>query len=736
VAVSPVFSKRDKKDGNGGFEMKLNTRALAAALGCGLLITLTVALRAVSSPAVSAGPEQPKIETRVAPLLKIGGLIFKDLNRNGVLDPYEDWRLPVDRRVADLVSQMTMEEKTGLMFHASIQGATGPRGEVLETMRTFGGGGARNAPQPVGIARAIRGLTNPYNVEPIDAAPVRDLILKRGIRWAVIRPGGETPEVTARFINNLQEIAEGSRLGIPMAPSDNPRNGVRRSFMGVEMAGQVSTPNGAHAISQWPGQLGLAATGDVAVVREYATIAAQEMRAMGLRVLLCPQADVATEPRWARIGGTFGEDADLVAKLVTAYVEGFQGKKLGPDSVLTVTKHFPGDGPVMEGNDPHNSYGKWTIYPANQFDYHLIPWKAAIQAGTGAVMGGYMIPVGKDTVGANFSKAIATDLLRGQLHFQGVMITDTLRSMPWGVENLSEKERQRTMVLAGVDQILSQNDPKYVIECVREGSIPAARLDVSARRILTAMFELGLFENPYVDPEKTKQVVGNDRFVAAGRQAQVRSVVLLKNANNVLPVAPQKRIYVANIDKAVAARYGTVVDDPRQADVALIRITTPAIVYPFGGGFGFGGRGRGPGRGALGPNPGAAAPSRGRSASAAITVPTVLGNTLAYTGSANQTQLDEVLKLAASGTPTVVCVDMDRPTILTEFIDQVSGVFATFGIGDDAFLDVVFGKHAPSGKLPFDLPSDMPSVEAQAADAAHDLDDPMFKFGFGLTYGK
>ena len=389
----------------------------------------------------------------------------------------------------------------------------------------------------------------------------------------------------------------------------------------------------------------------------------------------------------------------------------------------------------MEGNDPHNAYGKWTIYPANQFEYHLIPWKAAVQAGTGAVMGGYMIPVGKDTVGANFSKAIATDLLRGQLHFQGIMITDTLRSMPWGVEHLSQKERHKTMVLAGVDQVLSENDPKYVIECVREGSIPAARIDVSARRILTAMFELGLFENPYVDPEKAKHVVGNEQFVAAGRQAQVRSVVLLKNASQVLPVAPQKKIYVANIDKTVAGRYGTVVDDPKQADVALIRITTPAIVYPFGGGFGFGGAG---GTGGRGPGGRGAKTDTGRGGggSVALTVPTVIGNTLAYTGSANQAQLDDVLKLAASGTPTVVCVDMDRPTILTEFIDQVSGVVATFGITDDSFLDVVFGKHAPSGKLPFDLPRDMPSVTAQAADAAHDLEDPLFKFGFGLTYGK
>jgi beta-glucosidase len=219
-----------------------------------------------------------------------------------------------------------------------------------------------------------------------------------------------------------------------------------------------------------------------------------------------------------------------------------------------------------------------------------------------------------------------------------------------------------------------------------------------------------------------------------------QQLALQRRAGQVLPVASQKKIYVANLDKTVAGRYGTVVDDPKQADVALIRITTPAIVYPFGGGFGFGGAagagGHGPGGrgpGGRGANPDA---GRGGGRPGARTVPTVIGNTPAYSGSANQAQLDDVLKLAASGTPTVVCVDMDRPTILTEVIDQVSGVVATFGTTDDAFLDVVFGKHAPSGKLPFDLPRDMPSVAAQASDAAHDLEDPLFKFGFGLTYGK
>ena len=200
--------------------------------------TLVIVATALIS---SAAPQQPKIGARVSPILKVGGLSFKDLNRNGVLDPYEDWRLPVDRRVADLLSRMTVEEKAGLMFHASIMGVMGADGEVSDrptgTLGAPAGRGAAAAPpQPTGVARAIRGRTNPYNIEAASPAPVKELILQRGIRWAVIRPGSETPEVTAKFVNNLQEIAEGSRLGIPMTPSDNPGSGIRRGFMGVENA--------------------------------------------------------------------------------------------------------------------------------------------------------------------------------------------------------------------------------------------------------------------------------------------------------------------------------------------------------------------------------------------------------------------------------------------------------------------------------------------------------------------
>jgi beta-glucosidase len=218
-------------------------------LALGILAAISaIGIGELSSPELTAATAaQPKIEARVAPILRAGGLTFKDLNKNGVLDPYEDWRLPIDQRVEDLVSKMTVEEKAALMFHASIQGATGPNGEVLETMGSFGGRGRAGVPdvQPTGVARAIRGRTNPYNVEAVDSVPVSELILKRGIRWAVIRPGNEAPEVTAKFVNNLQQLAEGSRLGIPMVPSDNPRTGIRRSVMGVDMASQAGRPPAA-----------------------------------------------------------------------------------------------------------------------------------------------------------------------------------------------------------------------------------------------------------------------------------------------------------------------------------------------------------------------------------------------------------------------------------------------------------------------------------------------------------
>jgi beta-glucosidase len=660
-----------------------------------------------SPPRSSAAPAQPKIEARKAQVLSKDGLKFRDLNKNGTLDRYEDWRLPLEQRVTDLVSKMTVEEKVGLMIHSSLAGFTGPNGEVLG-LPAAGGRGGRGAPA-ASTNRTFQGRNNQNSVEPMGSANPTELIVERNVRWILVRPNaGEAPEITARFHNGLQEMAEASRLGIPLVFSTDPRHGAGRG-----------AANAKPVISQWPDQLGLAAARDPELVRQFGQIAAKELRALGIQVLLGPMADVSTEPRWNRISGTFGEDANLNATLIKAIVEGFQGKQLGPESVMTVTKHFPGDGPVKDGYDPHNSYGKWTIYPGNNFDYHLIPFRAAFEAGTGGIMGGYFIPVGKDTLGINFSKTMITNLLREKMGFHGVVVTDWLRNMPWGVEKLSEKDRQKTIVLAGVDQIGGDNDPKYILASVKDGSIPMAVIDASMRRILRPMFELGMFENPYVDPEVAKSKVASDKFLEAGLAAQVKSTVLLKNANNVLPASAGRKIYVEGISREAAARYGTVMDDPKSADLAIIRVASPATTYPYGGAFAAGGGGRG-----------------GAGAAEAPPPTSTYGVTLAYGNAANWNVLESIKKLSASGTPTVVVVNMDKPVILTEFVDSVAGVIGAFGGSDAALLDVIFGKAKPSGKLPFDLPSDMPSVMAQAADAPFDMDDPLFKFGFGLTYGR
>jgi beta-glucosidase len=660
---------------------------------------------------------QPNVEGRKAPVITVAGMKFRDLDKSGVLDPYEDWRLPVAQRVSDLVARMTVEEKAGLMIHSSLSGFTGPNGEVLGLPATGGRGGAGRGGAAAALRnRAFEGGPNPNNVDPMGSANPTQLISERHIRYILVRPNaGESPDITAKFQNGLQEMAEASRLGIPIVFSTDPRHGTGRGAFGGAAAGAPAAPP-RPTISQWPDQLGLAVARDPELVRQFGQIAAKELRAIGIQCLLGPMADLITEPRWNRIGSTFGEDPALVTSLTRAIVEGFQGKQLGPASVMTVTKHFPGDGPVKDGYDPHNAYGKWFIYPGNQFDLHLQPFKAAFEAGTGGIMAGYAIPVGKDTVAIAFSKAMVDDLLRRKLGFQGLVVTDWNHNMPWGVEKLSEKDRQKMTVLAGVDQFGGNNDPSVILANVKDGSIPMAVIDTVARRVLRPIFQLGLFENPYVDPERARATVAGAEFLAAGYAAQQKAVVLLKNADELLPAAIGKKIYVEGISRDVAATFGTIVDDPKAADLAILRIASPTTTYPYGGAFAAGGGRNGT---ATPPPPPPVAP---------------YGITLAYGNAANWQVLENIKKIAATGTKTVVIVNMDKPVILTEFIDDVAGVYGAFGPGDAALLDVVFGKAKVTGKLPFDVPSDMPSVMAQAADVPFDMVDPMFKFGFGLSY--
>lgn len=637
-----------------------------------------------SDTALGTTPAQVAVEARVAPVLTIGGLRFKDLNRNGKLDAYEDWRLPAERRAADLIARMTLPEKAGLMMHAAHSGYFGPGGAVLDTL----------APPPPGALKPPVNIAGVPGFDRADKPSPRDIILNRNVRWLNTSPGG-TPADAARWANGIQEIAEGSRLGIPVMLTADPVHTTNRL-----PGGALPPPDRLKITSSWPDQIGLAAIGDAAVVERFGQIAATEYHALGYRMIINPMADLATEPRWNRIAGTFGESADLSAKLVSAYIKGVQGAKVGRDSVLAVVKHFPGDGPVENGFDPHNPYGKRLVYPAGMQAYHLKPFRAAFDAGVSSVMGSYGIPTGIDTVGANFSKRVIAGMLRQKMGFDGIVITDWLHAQPWGVEALSKQDRELKLIQAGVDQFGGEHETSYIIALAKAGKVSTARIDQSMRRILVPMFKLGIFEDPYVDPARATQMVKSPEFVAAGDDAQRRAIVLLKDAHNVLPLRPDAKLGLVGFDQPPAALAGRVASSPGAAEVMIVKVNAPFALNKSGQSF---------------------------------FTKTHEGMPI-YAGADNAGDLTAIRAAVATGKPVVVVMSMERPAILSEFIASVDGMVATFGSDDAAVADILIGRVAPSGKLPFALPADAASVEAQKEDAPGDFARTLFPMGFGLSY--
>lgn len=602
------------------------------------------------------------------------GTAFRDLNKNGRLDPYEDPRRPIDERVADLLVQMTLEEKAGLMFHTIAQvhpdGSLGPDGE--------GGRG------PSIMDALASGLMNHFNVHALPE-----------------------PRMAATWYNRLQALAETTRLGIPVTISSDPRHAFSHN---------PATSFRAAGFSQWPEPLGFAAIDDPGLVEAFGDMARQEYLAVGIHVALHPMVDLATEPRWARNNGTFGEDASLAARMVAAYIRGFQGATLGPASVACMTKHFPGGGPQKDGEDPHFSYGKEQVYPGDNFDYHLIPFEAAFAAGTAQIMPYYGQPIGADLeeVGFSFNKQVISGLLREKYGFDGIVCTDWslltsvtipglgfMEAKAWGVEHLSVAERAKKAIDAGVDQFGGEACPEVIVALVRSGQVPEARIDQSVRRLLREKFRLGLFDDPFVDPEAAARIVGNDAFRRAGEEAQRRSIVLLKNgmpgAGPILPVAGQPRIYVENIARDVASGYGQVVDSVADAEVAILRLEAPHEAW----GEGFERRFH---RGDL------------------RFKPDVL----------------ERIRAIVRRVPTIVDIYLDRPAVIPELAQESAALLANFGASDAAALDVIFGRfdrgNAGWAKLPFELPSSWEAVLRQKPDVPYDSEHPLFPFGHGLSY--
>jgi beta-glucosidase len=564
---------------------------------------------------------------------------------------------------------MTLAEKAGMMFM---------NGAVVNADGSLEDRPGQNTPGFGRLAKAqlIDQMMNHFNL------------------WQI-----PTAQALSTWHNNLQLLAEESRLGIPVSIASDPRNHFSNAIFAMA----------ATEFSQWCETLGFGAIGDAELVRQFADIVRQEYLAVGIRVALHPQIDLATEPRWARISGTFGEDAGLTAVLGAAYIRGMQGEQLGPHSVACMTKHFPGGGPQKEGLDPHFEFQKGQIYPGNNFDYHLLPFEAALDANTASIMPYYGVPVDQtdENVAMSYNKAVITGLLREKYGYDGVVCTDwglvtdnrsrdfVWPARAWGVEHLSEAERVKKMIDAGVDQFGGESRPELVIQLVEEGQISEARLDQSVRRLLRQKFQLGLFDAPFIDAENVAQVVGRADFQTAAAASQRRAMTLLKNKDNVLPLSGQPRLFVQNMDSAVVAQYGTVVAAPEEADLAILRLETPW--YPIDT-----------------PNTFAQSFHHGD---------------LDFKGEAKA----EILALLRT-VPTIVVINLDRPAVIPEISHEATALLADFGASDSAVLDVIFGRAKPEGKLPFELPSSMEAVRNQKEDVPYDSENPLYPFGFGLTY--
>ncbi|MBT2479203.1 glycoside hydrolase family 3 protein [Streptomyces sp. ISL-94] len=581
---------------------------------------------------------------------------------------YKDASLPVDRRVEDLLSRMTLEEKAGQLFHSMLM--MNPDGTpVTET----------------------DGSMLPFTTPEL----IEDRLLTH---FNLLGTYGARE--MAQWQNTVQEMAAATRLGIPVTLSTDPRHA---------FTDNVGASFNAGAFSAWPEALGLAAIGDPELVHRFADTVRREYLAVGFRVALHPQIDLATEPRWARQSGTFGSDARLTGELVRAYVRGLQGPELGPASVSAMVKHFPGGGPQKDGEDPHFAHGKEQIYPGGMREHHLEPFKAAIAAGCAQMMPYYGQPVGTDweEVGFGFNKGVITGLLREELGFEGIVCTDwglltdaaifgqTHPARAWGLEHLGVAERAARALDAGSDQFGGEQCPEVVVELVRSGRVAESRIDDSVRRLLREKFRLGLFENPYVDPDAAAETVGRADFAAMGAAAQRRSLTVLTNPGGLLPLsaeqAPKPKLYVRNVDEAVAAAYGEVVADPAAADLAVLRLRTP--YEPRGNLF----------------------ESFFHSGSLAFPEP----------------ELAEILALLDT-VPTLVCINLERPAVIPEIAERGAALIADYGASDDALLDVAFGRAVPEGRLPFELPRSMAAVAASRPDVPNDTEDPVFAHAHGL----
>jgi beta-glucosidase len=706
---------------------------------------------------------------------------FKDMNGNGELDAWEDWREPAAERAADLAEQLSIEQIAGLMLFSSHERS--PADGLTEAQRTY-------------ISEDK--LRNVLNAGPSDVAA--------NVTW----------------VNEAQAYAESLATEdapyVPVNFSSDPRS---------EATADAPFVAEGESISQWPSSLGLAATFDPETAERFAAMVSAEYRALGITTALSPQIDLATDPRWVRVSGTFGENVELASEMAAAYVEGFQStydesgenQGWGPESVPTMIKHLPGDGMGEGGRESHFEGGKYAVYPGGNLDEHLEPFLAALDSAS--VMTSYSIgldadgePVLGERAGSAYDKD-KVDLLRADQDYQGVIVTDwgvtaggpedpdALISTAWGMEDASIDERHYAILRNGVDMFGGNNAVAPVLAAhemwqadfeAGENDIDAdTRFRESGARILTMFFAPGLYDDPYLELEASEAAVGSGDKIEAGNQAQLDSVVLLKNENEVIASAEaadwsDKTVYIPRsyarsfpslfgpgsysegptLNVEIAEQYfGAVVTDepvldeneevtsyetPDLSDVDLVLV---GMDSPDNGDT-FSAPGKNPDDGSYYPLSLQYRPYTADGAN--VREVSISGDILedgsrenrSYHGQssriANEADLDTFERAVAAveesgeDIPVIAVLKAKNPVIPAEFEADADAIAVGFGVSEEALFQVALGLHEPQGRLPIGFPASMDAVEAQLEDVGEDAEAYVdaagneYAFGFGLNW--
>ena len=718
-------------------------------------------------------------------LLEDDGYAFKDLNQNGQLDTYEDWRLDTETRAEALAEMMVADGREGI--------------EAIAGLMLYSAHTAVESEEVSGTE---------VTSTSTDATTTMDAITTNKIRHILVTTVA-SPEIAAKWNNNLQAIVEGMDYGIPCNNSSDPRHEADAEQT-VEY-----TIGSSGDLSQWSSSLGLAATFDPEIVKEFGQIASTEYRALGITTALSPQIDLATEPRWSRVSGTFGENSALATDMAKAYIDGFQstydenGEDLGwgDGSVNCMVKHWPSGGAEEGGRDGHYGYGKYAVYPGDNFDEHLSVFTEGafsldgLTEAASAVMPYYTISYNQAEDGTNygngFSNYMINELLRGEYEYDGVACTDwmitadadndsTFTGKCWGVEDISVAERHYQALMAGMDQFGGNNVIEPVMEAYdmmveEQGQIFAdERFAESARRLLTNIFNTGLFEDPYLDPEETAETVGNADFMEAGYEAQLKSIVMLKNEDNLIApydeTAEKKTVYVPSytttttdnftgetvettepsISTELLEKYYNITDDPEEADFAIVGMDSPD------GGTGYseedleaGGNGYVPI--SLQYREYTATNAREESIASDPGKEFLNSETgeINYTDNAenrsyqgksvtasNEYMLDmlEETKEAMGDKAVIVYMREDKPMVWSEVEPLADAIIVGFGVSDQAAIEIIAGVTEPSGLLPMQQPIDMDTVEEQYEDVGQDMEcyvdseGNTYDFAYGLNW--